>query len=134
MLYTGQNEFLEDREYESIQKTAPWIARTHERLSASRTYSFLRQQFVSTENSAETERLPTDAEARLDYKGGLAKYKQDDVWKENVVAHFQHNLQRMIAAAQTKGVPIVMMNPVCNLKDVAPFKSCLLYTSDAADE
>ena len=123
VLYTGQNEFLEDREYESIQKTAPWIARTHERLSASRTYSFLRQQFVSTENSAETERLPTDAEARLDYKGGLAKYKQDDVWKENVVAHFQHNLQRMIAAAQTKGVPIVMMNPVCNLKDVAPFKS-----------
>ena len=124
VLYTGQNEFLEDREYESIQRTAPWIARSHERLSASRTYSFLRQQFVSTENNpVETERLPTDAQARLDYKGGLAKYKQDDVWKENVVAHFQHNLQRMITAAQTKGVPMVMMNPVCNLKDVAPFKS-----------
>ena len=124
VLYTGQNEFLEDREYESIQKTAPWVARTHERLSASRAYSFLRQQFVSTDNESEkTERLPTDAEARLDYQGGLAKYKQDDVWKQNVVTHFQYNLQRMIAAAQTNDVPIVMMNPVCNLKDVAPFKS-----------
>ena len=124
VLYTGQNEFLEDREYASIRQTAPWIARTHERLSASRTYSFLRQQFVSTEKqSTEIERLPADVEARLDFKGGLTKYKQDDVWKQNVVTHFQHNLQRMIVAAQSQDVPIILMNPVCNLKDVAPFKS-----------
>ena len=45
VLYTGQNEFLEDREYAPVRQTVPWIARTHERLSASRTYSFLREQF-----------------------------------------------------------------------------------------
>ncbi len=124
VLYTGQNEFLEDRQYESVRQTAPWIARTHERLSASRAYSFLRQQFVSNENTqAKTDQLPADVEARLDYRGGLAKYKQNDVWKQNIVAHFQHNLQRMVTAAQTRDVPIILMNPVCNLKDVAPFKS-----------
>lgn len=124
VVYTGQNEFLEDREYASIRQTAPWIARTHERLSASRSYSFLRQQFVSTKNTAaDTDHLPTEVEARLDYQGGLDKYEQDDLWKQNVVTHFEHNLQRMVTAAQAKNVPIIMMNPVCNIKDVAPFKS-----------
>jgi len=67
--------------------------------------------------------LPADVEARLDYKGGLAKYKQDDIWTQNVVTHLQHNLQRKVTAAQTHDVPVILMNPVCNLKDVAPFKS-----------
>lgn len=124
VLYTGQNEFLEDREYAPIHQTSSWVAKTHDRLSACRTYSFLRQQFVDSERSAtEVKAMPADAEARLDYRGGLEKYKPDDVWKQSVVAHFQHNLQRMITAAQSQGVPIILMNPVCNLKDVAPFKS-----------
>ena len=67
--------------------------------------------------------MPVDAEARLDFRGGLEKYKQDDTWKQGVVSHFQHNLQRMVSAAQSQNVPIILMNPVCNLKDVAPFKS-----------
>ena len=124
VLYTGQNEFLEDREYAPIHQTAPWVARTHDRLSASRTYSFLRQQFASGEPSASHAKpMPVDAEARLDYRGGLEKYKQDDAWKRGVVSHFQYNLQRMVSAAQSQNIPIILMNPVCNLKDVAPFKS-----------
>ena len=124
VLYTGQNEFLEDREYAPVHQTAPWVARTHDRLSAIRTYSFLRQQFVGTEHSStDAETLPVDAEARLDFRGGLEKYKQDDAWKRGVVAHFRHNLQRMVTAAEAQNVPIILMNPVCNLKDVAPFKS-----------
>ena len=39
------------------------------------------------------------------------------------MAHFRHNLQRMVDAAQAQNVPIILINPVCNLKDVAPFKS-----------
>ena len=124
VLYTGQNEFLEDREYAPVHQTAPWVAGTHERLSASRTYSFLRQQFVSADSPAlDAKLMPVDAEARLDFQGGLEKYKQDDVWKQGVVTHFRHNLQRMISAAQSKNVPVILMNPVCNLRDVAPFKS-----------
>ena len=124
VLYTGHNEFLEDREYAPVHQTAPWVARTHARLSASRTYSFLRQQFLSNETTAaNTKLMPVDAEARLDFRGGLEKYKQDDVWKQSVGSHFRHNLRRMISAAQSQAVPIIMMNPVCNLKDVAPFKS-----------
>ena len=124
VLYTGQNEFLEDREYSPVHQTTPWVARAHDRLSACRTYSFLRQQFAGSEpEESSTTPMPVDAEARLDYRGGLSKYKQDDAWKRGVVAHFQHNLRRMVTAAQSKNVPIILMNPVCNLKDVAPFKS-----------
>jgi len=124
ILYTGQNEFLEDREYASVHQTAPWITRTHDRLSASRTYSFLRQQFTSVESAtSDANPMPVDVEARLDYRGGLEKYKPNEKWKQDVVSHFRHNLQRMVSAAQSQNVPIIMMNPVCNLKDVAPFKS-----------
>ena len=124
VLYTGQNEFLEDREYAPVHQTATWVARTHDRLSASRTYSFLRQQFASVKTAdSKAMSLPADAEARLDFRGGMEKYKQDDAWKRGVVAHFQHNLQRMVTAAQSQNVPIILMNPVCNLKNMAPFKS-----------
>ena len=124
VLYTGHNEFLEDREYAPVHQTAPWVARTHDRLSAIRSYSFLRQQFTSGKSlNSNADLMPVDAEARLDYRGGLKKYEQDDAWRQGVVAHFQHNLQRMISAAQSQNVPIILMNPVCNLKDVVPFKS-----------
>ncbi|MFT5299974.1 MAG: lysophospholipase L1-like esterase [Mariniblastus sp.] len=124
VLYTGHNEFLEDRTYESIKLTAPWVMRTHERLSAVRTYSFLRQLVVgSGVDEQAAERLPLDVEARLDFREGLTKYHRDDEWKRNVVQHFEHNLRRMAQAAGDANVPLMLCNPTANLVDAAPFKS-----------
>lgn len=127
VLYTGHNEFLEDRTYGKIKATSPWVMRTHERLSALKSYSFLRNCFVGSANDdtfrATTTELPGEVEARLDFRGGLAKYARDDLWQQNVVRHFEHNLKRMVNRAIASDVPVFLCNPVANLKDAAPFKS-----------
>jgi lysophospholipase L1-like esterase len=127
ILYTGHNEFLEDRTYASIKATSPLILRSHERLSSLKTYSFLRSCVVggrdkdAVENAASE--MPTEVEARLDFRGGLAKYTRDDLWKQNVVRHFEYNLRRMVKTAKSNGVPMIICKPVANLRDSAPFKS-----------
>lgn len=127
ILYTGHNEFLEDRTYQAVKNTPAWIARTHDRLSILKSYSFVRNIFVNDEmansNSVSSSEMPMEVEARLDFRGGMAEYRRDDQWKLDVVRHFEHNLRRMIKAARQAGVPLMLCNPVCNLRDASPFKS-----------
>ncbi len=56
------------------------------------------------------------------YSGGLAEYHRDDPWREPVVAHFEFNLQHMVAACLRQRVPVVLCNPVVNLLDCPPMK------------
>ncbi|MFK7768494.1 MAG: hypothetical protein AB8B55_14830 [Mariniblastus sp.] len=124
ILYTGHNEFLEDRTYESVKTAPPWLVRTHERLSSSKTYSFVRSCLSGEQNPFSVTQLPSEVEARLDFRNGLAAYSRDDDWKRDVVRHFEHNLRRMVkSVVQDDVCPIILCNPVCNLLDASPFKS-----------
>ena len=120
ILYTGHNEFLEDRTFQNVKQTPQPVAKAHSVMSNSRTYSFCRS-FWSTK--AETkDRLPSEVDAMLDYEGGLKKYHRDEQWQQSVIADFRKNLQKMIRMADDANVPILMTNPVCNLRDCQPFK------------
>ncbi|MGY8746987.1 MAG: tetratricopeptide repeat protein [Pirellulales bacterium] len=125
ILYTGQNEFLEDRTYGLIKETPNWIGRTHDRLSSIRSYAFLRASWMEAKaGTGEPENvLPTDVEARLDFRDGLEKHVRDDIWRGNVVDHFEQNLNAMVRAIQAADVPLILCNPVTNLRDASPFKS-----------
>jgi lysophospholipase L1-like esterase len=127
VLYTGHNEFLEDRTYESIKATPAWITRTHERLSQLKTYSFLRSCIVSqpasSNDSSAKNTLPTEVEARLDFKNGLDQYTRDDDWKQSVAKHFEANLRRMVSSIRKANVPLIVCNPTCDLRNSPPFKS-----------
>ena len=135
VLYTGHNEFLEDRTYDSIKSTAPWVARTHNQLARLRTYSFLRslalgvtaggenKDGAGTTNLNDGMVLPPDVEARLDFRNGLEQYHRDDQWKRDVIQHFAFNVRRMVKTAKDANVPLILCNPACNLRDASPFKS-----------
>ncbi len=123
VLYTGHNEFLEDRTYARVKTTSPWIARTHERLAKIRTYSLLRSLVVDEKSEGAAETLSSDVEARLDFRDGLSVYHRDDQWKRDVTNHFEHNLRRMLRAVTDNGIPIIVCQPVANLADASPFKS-----------
>ncbi len=128
ILYTGHNEFLEDRTYGSIKQGAPVVQAVHERLSVLRSYRFLRSLFVrhdSIDNSAADTRstLPVDVEAELDFRGGLEFYHRDEQWRADVISHFEFNLQRMVKLTGEANVPLILVNPVSNLSGTAPFKS-----------
>jgi lysophospholipase L1-like esterase len=131
VLYTGHNEFLEDRTYQSVKGTPAWAITLHSLMSQSKTYAWLRSLWVADQPNPSVGDsdvslrylLPTEVEARLDYQGGLDLYHRDDEWRKNVTEHFGVNLNRMIALIRDAEVPLVLMNPVSNLRDCAPFKS-----------
>jgi lysophospholipase L1-like esterase len=124
ILYTGHNEFLEDRTYEDVKSTPAPITGAHALLSHSRTYNVLRSAWQGSRTAAPANKteMAAEVDALLDYQGGLESYHRDDAWRRGVVKHFEFNLRRMIALARQAGVPVLLADPVSNLKDSPPFK------------
>jgi len=129
IIYTGHNEFLEDRTYHRLKRIPRILIRVHHGLLNLRSYS-LANKFIESrrtgnkKNSGSSKTvLPTEVSAKLDIEGGPKTYHRDDNWKEGIIEHFRYNLQTMVRISQSAGIPIILVNPVSNLKDCYPFKS-----------
>lgn len=144
LVHCSHNEFLEDRTYIDLKRTPRWLWRLQEQTSRLRLYNVLRSALRSggqgsrrvdgVDGSRPSHRrggslalpeqtLPSEVEALLDYRGGLEVYHQDAAWQRGVVAHYEFNLRRMTSIARQAGVPLILMNPACNLRDSPPFKA-----------
>ncbi len=127
VLYTGHNEFLEDRTFDHIQRRGRLLNASLELASHTRTFNLLREGYLRA-SGVPTEPegrpiLPTEVEALLDYKGGLEEYHRDDDRRQGVIAHYRYNVGRMVRMAEEAGVPMILVNPVANLRHSPPFKS-----------
>ncbi len=124
IVYTGHNEFLEDRTYRSVKQTPRGLIRLHDVLLRLRSYS-LAYQFLSSEPSEDTPRsvLPAEVQAKLDFRDGIESYHRDETWRRGTIEHFRHNIETMIRMSEQANVPLILVNPVSNLKDSPPFKS-----------
>jgi lysophospholipase L1-like esterase len=130
---TGHNEFLEDRRYAKIKQAPEWVVRLRRGASHLRIVNLMQaawHQLTATQHkplpaSPAWHRtiLKEEVDAWLDYEGGLKVYHRDEVWREGVIAHFELNLRRMMAIAQTAGIPVMLIKPTSNLRDCPPFKS-----------
>jgi tetratricopeptide (TPR) repeat protein len=129
IVYEGHNEFLEDRTYGSVKNMSPVRGGALAFASRLRLFNVLRGGYLEMtgQNAAPAPRdravLETEVEALLDYRGGLEFYHHDDAWRRGVIDHFQFNLRRMVQIARAARVRLLLMNPVCNLRDSPPFKS-----------
>ncbi len=128
VLYTGHNEFLEDRTYGHVKRMPAVVAWPAEVLAKTRTCQLLHQVWRTDTTGAEPEQpgrpvLAEEVDAMLEYRGGLDKYSRDEKWRRDIEAHFLYNLNRMVALARDAGVPLLLANPVCNLRDCPPFKN-----------
>lgn len=129
IVYTGHNEFLEDRTYSHIRDLPDWAIGPLASATKLRTFNVLRSGYlrlhgVSARRLNEVRPiLPEEVDALLDHQGGLEKYHRDDEWRDGVVRHFRHNLELMVQKCRRAGVPIWLVNPVCNLRACPPFKS-----------
>ncbi len=129
ILYTGHNEFLEDRTYGHIKYLPPIVARPWELVSQARTYTLLRRAYLRLGGGGPrtvAEDRPVmgpETDAMLEYRGGLQQYHRDQKWRRDVIEHFRYNLRRMVQTAHDAGVPMLLVNPVCNLRDCPPFKA-----------
>lgn len=59
----------------------------------------------------------------LDRSAGLDLYHRDEEFSKGVVQHFVYNLRAMITLCRNARVPVILVEPVSNLKDFSPFKS-----------
>jgi lysophospholipase L1-like esterase len=126
IIYTGHNEFLEDRTYQRLKRVPPVLIRVHRTMLNLRSYS-LANEFISTRRARRkgTSKtiLPGEVEAKLDFDDGLESYHRDEIWRQGTIEHFGRNLQTMVRMSRGAGVPVILVNPVSNLKDSPPFKS-----------
>jgi hypothetical protein len=128
VIYTGQNEFLEERSYSGWRDVPLPLARAGSWLQHVRLVQFVRW---AVQGSADRDQrrlsnpteLKREVDALLDYSGGLEAYHRDDPWREPVVAHFRWNLVQMVEDCQRAGVPVILMRPVVNLLDCPPMKA-----------
>lgn len=122
VLYTGHNEFLEARTYAHIKEMPRVLIRLHRVMLRLRSYA-LADRWLARRRRAGATVMPAEVRTKLDLAEGLASYQRDPVWRRNVIAHFRHNLDAMARTAQDAQVPVILANPVVNLKDCPPFKS-----------
>lgn len=124
----GHNEFLEDRSYGAIKSAPAAVSWPQRQVSRLRTYNVLRAgllRLTAAREPAEADSrviLGPEADARLDWKDGLAQYHRDEKWQADVMAHFELNLRRIATIADGENVPLIFVSPVSNLQ-WAPFKS-----------
>lgn len=124
ILYTGHNEFLEDRTYHRLKKAPRTLIGLHHRLLRLRSYQLVDRYLASRGQSDEPKTvLSTEVKTKLDVRTGLSTYHRDPVWQEGIIEHFSRNLEVLVQTAQRADVPLILMNPTSNLRDCPPFKS-----------
>lgn len=124
ILYMGHNEFLEDRTYRNPKSIPRVLIRLHRILLEMRSYALADRWLAKHRRQKASQTvLPPEVQTKLDLSEGLASYRRDPVWRRGVIEHFGRNLETMVRMAHSAGVPVILINPVSNLKDCPPFKS-----------
>ncbi len=128
IIYSGHNEFLERRTYQTMLETPPTVRNFHSRLLGTRTFSLM-QRLVRAANEAPTvgiegrDLLPAEVDAILDHTVGPESYTRDDDLKQRILQHYRYSLERMLAIARSSGAGVILATPASNTRDFPPFKS-----------
>ena len=128
IIYTGHNEFLEERTYskikqlpEPIREAIAFTARTRVWTAVDSALKYLglnREQNEKNKNM-----LATQVDAILERSAGLDLYTRDDPLVENILQHFELSLNLMVDLAHSVKAKVIFVLPASNLKDCSPFKS-----------
>ncbi|TWU48448.1 Tetratricopeptide repeat protein [Rubripirellula reticaptiva] len=125
IVYSAHNEFLERRTYAGLIETPRWKLAIDAALRKTRTFAVLQDAVdeVRGRDDSPIEMLPGEVDERLNHTVGPVDYVRDDAWTADVLRHYRSNLERMISIARHADAAIVFVEPSCNEKDCAPFKS-----------
>jgi len=128
IVYTGQNEFLEQRMYGNMADLPQAILRMGSLAGRLRTYAVLkklRARSASKQQAAAREQyiLKGDVDPVLEHTVGPASYVRDDALRRQIIDHYVFNLHRIVGLAEAAGAELLFVTPAVNLKDMSPFKS-----------
>jgi tetratricopeptide (TPR) repeat protein len=128
IIYTGHNEFLEERTYGSLRQVPSAIRSSVALLARTRTWAALssllhRLRPASGGASGGPVLLPGEVNTILDRSAGPERYERDDALRDQIVLHYRISLERMVDIARSAGADVIFVTPASNLRDCAPFKS-----------
>lgn len=145
VIYTGQNEFLEERTYRGVAAIPGWARTASGILERTRAYSSLKRLLRRSSTSPKGGRVATSDATPASSAGsassgkpstlasevddvlaktiGPTSYTRDDSLKAGITEHFRFSLDRMGRLAEAAGARIVYVTTPVNEKDCAPFKS-----------
>jgi tetratricopeptide (TPR) repeat protein len=119
VLYTGHNEFLEERSYADVRRQHPLLQRLRIRVGGLRLFALAR----SVRGAPAGDALPAEVDAKLDGWTGVDLYHRDPTLQRAVIDHFEYNLRQIVTIARRHGAGLLLVKPVANLRDFSPFKS-----------
>jgi tetratricopeptide (TPR) repeat protein len=128
IVYSGQNEFLEQRSYGGLIDQPDWLLNLNANLSGTRVYTALAQlieavQPDSLQQAKARSQLSGEVDEILNHTIGPQSYQRDDTLKQHILTHYRLNLTRMVKIARSVDAGILFVQPAVNLKDMSPFKS-----------
>jgi len=127
IVYSGQNEFLEERSYGKLKQLPEWLLYGDTLLSNTRVYTALKQLLeytgVMQQQAPQRTELHAEVDEILNHTAGPTTYERNDELKQKILTHYRINLGRMARIARGAGADIIYIKPVVNLKDMSPFKS-----------
>ncbi len=128
IIYTGHNEFLEERSYGAMRdipgpiKTATvLLARTHTWVTMKSALD--RLGVLPHPKIQDRVQLNAEVNALLDRSAGPEVYHRDETLRDQILLHYRISLERMVDIARAAGVEVVFVTPASNLRDSSPFKS-----------
>ncbi|MEJ2034155.1 MAG: tetratricopeptide repeat protein [Deltaproteobacteria bacterium] len=128
IIYTGHNEFLEERTYGKLRDVPPAVQTTVSLLARTRTWAAMtsamkRLGFYPQVEDQKRTKLAGEVNAILDRSIGPKQYFRNDPLRANILEHYRVSLERMVALARSVGAKVIFVTPASNLKDCSPFKS-----------
>ncbi|MEH6471736.1 MAG: tetratricopeptide repeat protein [Halopseudomonas sp.] len=126
IVYSGHNEFLEERTYREIVNMPEWMRDLSTELSRSRIYSVMKRSirsFRSTSESADAVALQGEVDEILTHSVGPKSYQRDENNSQAIQSHYRYNMERMIRLAESSNSEILFIQPAAKLHQESPFKS-----------
>ncbi len=128
IVYSGHNEFLEERTYGTLRDLPAVITSTAALLARTRTWAAMSSVLNRLGSLPRTQQdrnvqLPGEVNTLLDRSVGPDLYERDDALRDQVLLHYRISLGRMVDIARSAGADIVFVTPAANLRESAPFKS-----------
>jgi tetratricopeptide (TPR) repeat protein len=128
VIYSGHNEFLEERTYGDVRSMPVPVRRLGALAARSRAATLVKNGIEALTSGKHEQRpaptlLQSEVVTLLDDSVGPDAYERDEALREQVIEHYRYNLVRMIDIARSSGAQVLLVTPASNLRNASPFKS-----------
>ena len=122
VIYTGHNEFLEDRTYAEVRDMTI-LDRVASSVADNVRLVGWASHWIHGDRKPSATPMKEEVDAALDHTESLRDYERDPQWRDAVERHFDATFRQMLTKCKHADVATIVCEPACDLVDTPPFKS-----------